>query len=164
MEKKGGYEKHGKEYIPLQAGNKTANRNYNQTNKNDADKEPEKTVRIQVKTHRDSNGGHPHGIFDTIDNRHISVGFTTSNKKGKNHGNIPLDKNPLEETSKEKNKKSYMRRQGTVDKVCNYTNPQEGEMTEKDYKKAKGIAQKAKVKYLQDKEARQNQATKPKSE
>lgn len=103
-----------------------------------------KTVSITVKTHNDSNGGHPHGIIDTVGKKHVSVGFTTKNKKGKNHGNIPLDINPLPN----KKKKSYMRRQGTVDDIKNYTNPRTGEMTERDYEKAKGIVQKAKERYL----------------
>lgn len=102
------------------------------------------TVKITVKTHNDANGGHPHGIFDTIDKKHVSVGFTTDNKKGKNHGNIKLGVNPL----KNRKKQSYMRRQGTVDNIKNYSNPRTGEMTEKDYEKAKDIAQKAKDKYL----------------
>lgn len=111
-------------------------------------------VTITIKTHTDKNGGHPHGIMDNIDDKHISVGFTTDNKKGKNHPNIKLDKDPLCG-----NKPAYMRRQATIDKKSNYSKPSTGKMSGEDYKKAKMIAEKAKAKYIESKVKKAQTAT-----
>ena len=45
-------------------------------------KPPKKAVKsndfvlITIKTHKDSKGGHPHGIIDNVEDKHVSVGFT----------------------------------------------------------------------------------------
>ncbi len=103
----------------------------------------DKTVPVQIKDHRDSNGGHPHIIVDDVDNNHVSVGLTTQKKKGKNHPNYPLSKSPLND-----GKKSYIRRQGTVAPKKEYNNPRTGEMTSEDYEKAKEYGERAKRRYL----------------
>lgn len=104
-------------------------------------------VRVIIKQHDDSNGGHPHVIVDDIDDNHVSVGLTTSTKKGKNHPNIKLDNDPLG-----KGKISYMRRQGTVDHHRQYHDQVSGVMSPKDYEKAKQIGEKEKQKYLRKKQ------------
>ena len=103
-------------------------------------------VRVIIKRHKDSNGGHPHVIVDDIDDKHVSVGLTTTPKKGKNHPNIKLEKDPLSE-----GKTSYMRRQGTVDSKARYYKPEQGSMSSDDYAKAKQIGEKAKRKYIERK-------------
>ena len=101
---------------------------------------------ITIKNHKDKHGGHPHVIIENIDDKHVSVGFTTKPKKGKNHPNYPLATSPLKD-----NKKSYMRRQGTVDSKKNYEKQRKGQMTAVDYAKAKEYGDKAKRKYLNKK-------------
>ncbi len=65
-------------------------------------------VPVQIKTHKDSKGGHPHIIVDSIDDCHVSVGVTHDNKKGKNATNYAMDKNILGGK-----KRSYMIGNGT---------------------------------------------------
>ena len=103
-------------------------------------------ITVEIKNHNDKNGGHPHIIVDNIDDKHVSVGLTHDKKKGKNHPNYPLQKNPLNE-----NKPSYMRRQDTVAPKKKYTGSRTGEMTSKDYTQAKAYGEKAKEKYIEKK-------------
>lgn len=103
-------------------------------------------VPVQIKTHKDSKGGHPHIIVDNVDNKHVSVGLSTHAKKGKNSPNFKLSKNPLGGSEQ-----SYMRRQGTVAHVSEYEKPCKGRMTASDYGKAKEYGDKAKRKYLDKK-------------
>ncbi len=101
-------------------------------------------VSVQIKDHKDNNGGHPHAIMDNVDNKHVSVGFSTKKKKGKNGGtNYAMDKSPLDD-----GKHSYMRRQAIVAPVSEYEKPRRGTMTSKDYERAKLYAEKAKQKYI----------------
>ncbi len=106
-----------------------------------------KGVTVIIKRHKDQNGRHPHVIVDDVDDKHVSVGLTTTPKKGKNHPNIKLDNDPLNE-----GKVSYMRRQGTVDDKANYSSSRKGLMSSKDYEKAKQIGETAKQKYLRKKQ------------
>ncbi len=103
-------------------------------------------VTVIIRQHDDKNSGHPHVIIDTVDDNYVSVGLSTTSKKGKNHPNIKLDNDPLGQ-----GKESYMRRQGTVDSQKRYHNPKRGVMSEKDFAKAKKIGEKAKKKYLRKK-------------
>ncbi len=108
-------------------------------------------ISVLIKKHNDKNGGHPHIIVDNVDNKHVSVGLTTQSHKGTgpNAGkNYSLGNNPIDENAEH----TYMRRQATVDNKSNYYNPITGKMTEKDYKKAKENGEKAKKKYLEEKE------------
>lgn len=101
-------------------------------------------VPITIKTHADKKGGHPHAILDEIDNKHVSVGFSTKKKKGKNATNYALEVNPLG-----KKEKAYMRRQGTVAPKSEYSaKSQKGSMSEKDYKRAREYGERAKQKYI----------------
>lgn len=100
-------------------------------------------ILITIKNHKDKHGGHPHVIIEDIDDKHVSVGFTTKPKKGKNSPNYSLAISPLND-----NKKSFMRRQGTVDSKKNYEKQRKGQMTPADYAKAKEYGDKAKRKYL----------------
>ncbi len=110
-------------------------------------KENKKLVEITIKTHADKKGGHPHAILDNIEDKHVSVGFTTKKKKGKNATNYELEVNPLG-----KEKKAYMRRQGTVAPINEYsTKTRRGQMTEKDFERAQQYGNKAKQKHLEKK-------------
>ncbi len=108
-------------------------------------------VPVTIKKHSDKNGGHHHVIMEDIGNKHVSVGLTTRETKGKNskHKNYPCLHNPL--GGKEN---SYMRKQGTVDYMKNYNKKQQGKMHPDDYVKAKQIAEKAKQKYTNEKTAK----------
>ena len=97
----------------------------------------------------DSNGGHLHIFVENIDDKHVSVGLTTDNKKGNNHPNIKLERSPIRIKEGEK---SYIRRQGTVDLINSYVKPRKGEITNGDYEKVKKIGEKAKNKYLSEKD------------
>lgn len=101
---------------------------------------------ITIKNHKDKKGGHPHVIIEDIDDKHVSVGFTTKPKKGKNSPNYSLAISPLND-----NKKSFMRRQGTVDYKSNYYDKRLGVMDKKDYVKAKEYGKSAKNRYLNKK-------------
>lgn len=106
-------------------------------------------VSVNIKTHKDKKGGHPHVIIDNVDRNHVSVGLSTKNKKGKgkNGGtNYALSKSPLND-----GKTSYMRRQGTVAPFGEYEKPRKGTMTPKDYAQAKVYGERAKEKYLNSK-------------
>ncbi|HAT83779.1 MAG TPA: hypothetical protein DE061_05740 [Clostridiales bacterium] len=119
--------------------------------------EVEPDVEVIISTHNDSNGGHPHVLMDEIDDNNVSVGLTTRPKKGKNHPNYPLEKDPTG-----KGKKSFMRRQATIDVKNNYKDPKSGAMAKKDYEKAKEYASRAKEKYIAKKEEnkKSNETTK----
>lgn len=108
---------------------------------------PAKLVNVSIKTHNDRNGGHPHVIIDDIDDKHVSVGLTHDKKKGKNSTNAKLTRNPLGGK-----KNAYMHRQGTVDSKKSYHGKREGKMSQEDYDKAKGYAEKAKRKYIAKKD------------
>lgn len=103
-------------------------------------------ISVHIKTHKDNKGGHPHVIVDNVDDKHVSVGLTTKKKKGKNATNYKLSVNPLGGKQQ-----SYMRRQGTVDDASNYHSPRQGTMTPKDYDQAKIYGNRAKQKYLDEK-------------
>lgn len=100
---------------------------------------------VTIKDHNDDKGGHPHVIIDDIDNKHVSVGLTTDNKKGQNSTNRRCEMNPLGT-----GKTSYMRRQGTVAPKREYDHKSErtGKMTVDDYAQAEIYAERAKQKYL----------------
>ena len=101
---------------------------------------------VTIKTHKDYNGGHPHAIMDNVDNKHVSVGFSTQKKKGKvkkSGTNYTMEKSPLDD-----GKQSYMRRQAIVASITEYEKPRRGTMTPKDYEQAKQYADKAKQKYI----------------
>lgn len=106
-------------------------------------------VPITIKTHKDSKGGHPHGIIDNVDDKHVSVGFTHDRYKGKGKksgNNYALESNPLGG-----DKQSYMRRQATVAPKSEYDSPRKGKMSIKDYERAKQYSDKAKLKYIDGK-------------
>lgn len=109
-------------------------------------------VPVTIKKHRDKNGGHNHIIMEDIGNKHVSVGLTTRETKGKSstHKNYKCEVDPLGS-----NKESYMRRQGIVDHRKNYEDKEKrGAMHPNDYVKAKQIAEKAKQKYTNEKTAK----------
>ena len=74
-------------------------------------------VTVLLKRHRDSQGNHNHVILEDIDDRHVSVGITTSPKKGKNSPNYKCQNDIIGN-----GKLSYLRRQGIVDLKTNYSN------------------------------------------
>lgn len=106
-----------------------------------------KNIAVNIKTHTDKKGGHPHVILDDIEDKHVSVGLTSSPKKGKNNPNYKLEKSPLDD-----DKISYMHRQGTVAPKKKYINPKKGTMTPGDYAQAKKYGETAKQKYIEKKE------------
>ncbi len=106
-------------------------------------------VLINIKNHKDQNGGHPHAIMDNIDSNHVSVGFSTKKKKGKRGGtNYTLQKSIFDDEQM-----SYMRRQAIVAPISEYGKLRQGSMTPKDYERAKQYAEKAKQKYLRNKKS-----------
>ncbi len=110
-----------------------------------------KLIFVFIKDHKDNNGGHPHVIVDNIDNKYVSVGLTTQRYKGKSPRagkNYSLKNNPLNE----KADPTYMRRQAVVDDKEKYYKPRTGKMDKEDYEKAKEYGEKAKQKYLDEKE------------
>lgn len=109
-------------------------------------------IPVQIKDHKDYNGGHPHAIMDDIDNKHVSVGFSTQKKKGKGRKsgtNYTMEKSPLDD-----GQQSYMRRQAIVAPVSEYEKPRQGTMTQNDYERAKQYAEKAKQKYITKKKGK----------
>lgn len=84
--------------------------------------------------------------MEDIEDKHVSVGLTSSPKKGKNNPNYKLEKSPLDD-----DKISYMHRQGTVAPKKEYKRPQKGSMTQKDYSQAKKYGEAAKSKYIEKK-------------
>lgn len=111
---------------------------------NEAKTAERKLVDVEIRTHKDAKGGHPHIMVDTVGDKNVSVGTTHDKYKGKKHANIPLEVNPLGE-----NRQAYMRKQGTVDKKENYSSTkQKGKMTVTDNVKAKQIGERAKQKEL----------------
>lgn len=142
-------EKRSKVPVKNNSGNQkafaTKNANAKKPNlvSNDKTKEIIPTVPVLIKDHGDKKGGHPHVIVDNVDDKHVSVGITSDQFKGKNHPNIKLEADPLG-----KQKLSYIKRQGTVDNVKAYKNPRSGMMTVNDHEKAQQIGAKAKAKYL----------------
>lgn len=105
-----------------------------------------KDIAVNIKTHTDRKGGHPHVILEDIEDKHVSVGLTSSPKKGKNNTNYKLEKSPLND-----GKTSYMHRQGTVAPKKEYKRPQKGTMTPGDYAQAKKYGETAKQKYIEKK-------------
>ncbi len=110
----------------------------------------EKGVPVRIKTHTDKKGGHPHVILEDFKDgkkdMHVSVGLSTKKTKGKGSKNYALEKSPLND-----GKTSYMRRQGTVDVKENYHKPRAGNMTPKDFERAKEYGAKAKKSFLRKK-------------
>lgn len=45
---------------------------------NKSTKKAKTDIPVTIKTHKDKNGGHPHIIVDNIDDKHVSVGLSTS--------------------------------------------------------------------------------------
>ncbi|MCL2630907.1 MAG: hypothetical protein FWD49_05235 [Firmicutes bacterium] len=110
----------------------------------------EKLVPVTIKNHRDKKGGHPHVVLGDIDNRHISAGLTTKPKKGKNTPNYALENDPI--GNLKESERAYMRRQATVAPKVEYDSPRKGAMTSKDHAQAKVYGERAKQKYLNEKE------------
>lgn len=108
-------------------------------------------ITVTIKFKNDKNGGHNHVIVDNIDDNHVSVGLSTKPKKGKNSPNYTLDISPLLD-----GQTSYMRRQGTVAPKKSYGKPREGKMTEKNLERAKRYGEKAKKKYIEKKNKKNN--------
>lgn len=108
-------------------------------------------ITVDMKMHRDNNDGHHHIIVDNYENKHVSVGTTTDPFKGKNHPNIHLGYSVLNNEQE-----SHMHRQGTVDLQSNYYNPHKGQMTLKDFERAKQIGEKAKLKHIAEQEKKKN--------
>lgn len=119
------------------------------TKKSGAGKQTKKSndIQVQIKRHDDKNGGHNHVIVGNVDDRHVSVGLTTKAKKGKNAPNYKLEKSPLQD-----GKQSFMRRQGSVYPKKEYYDARLGTMTKKDYAKAKEYGERAKQKYIAEKD------------
>lgn len=105
-------------------------------------------VQVRIKRHRDSQGNHHHVITEDFEDKHVSVGLSTKKKKGQNSPNYKLETSPLSD-----GKESYMRRQGTVDKQRNYFDERIGQMTPKDYERAKVYGERAKQKHLKNKKS-----------
>lgn len=103
-------------------------------------------VPVAIKTHHDKKGGHPHIIVDNVEDKHVSVGLSTKQKKGKNGTNYTMEKSPFND-----GKQSYMRRQGTVAPKNEYSGQRKGTLTPKDYAQAKIYGDRAKQKYLNGK-------------
>ena len=103
-------------------------------------------VSVLLKRHRDSQGNHHHVILEDIDDCHVSVGTTTSPKKGNNSPNYKCGTDILGNGAI-----SYLRRQGIVDFKTSYSDPKHGIMTEEDYIRAQIYGQRAKEKYLSKK-------------
>ncbi len=124
------------------------------TKKSGAGKQTKKSndIQVQIKRHDDKNGGHNHVIVGNVDDRHVSVGLTTKAKKGKNAPNYKLDKSPLQD-----GKQSFMRRQGSVYPKKEYYDARHGTMTKKDYAKAKEYGERAKQKYIAEKDKKSNE-------
>ena len=112
-----------------------------QTAGNGKQKQP--LITVEIKDHKDVNGGHPHVIVDSIDDRHVSVGLTTKKKKGKNSPNYALEISPLGD-----GKQSYARRQAIVAPRKEYEKPRKGKMTPKDHERITEYGQRAKQKYI----------------
>ncbi len=111
---------------------------------NNAKTAERKLVDVEIRKHNDAKGGHPHIMLDTVGDKNVSVGITHDKKKGKNHPNIKLERNPFGG-----NEAAYMQRQGTVDEKVNYSStPRTGKLTVTDNAKAKKIGEKAKQKEL----------------
>lgn len=106
-----------------------------------------KLIPVYIKNHKDKKGGHPHVIMEDIDNKHVSVGLTHDKKKGKNGTNYALEHNPLGG-----DRQSYMHRQGIVAPQKDYVKPRMGQMTPKDYARAKEYGARAKQKYIDKKD------------
>lgn len=106
----------------------------------------EQLVDVKIRRKQDTKAAHPHVITESFDDKNVSVGLTTQPKKGKGHNNYELANDPLGG-----NKKSYMRKQGTVAPKKDYGSLSYGKMTEKDYNKAKDIGKRAKEKHLNKK-------------
>lgn len=103
-------------------------------------------VDVLIKRHNDRNQGHYHVILEDIDDKHVSVGLTTDSKKGKNSTNYKMEKSPFKDSAT-----SYMRRQGTVANIKEYSGLYKGVFTKKDYERAKTYGNRAKQKYIENK-------------
>lgn len=107
---------------------------------------PAGLVTVEIRRHRDSQGGHPHVMVDKVQGKEVSVGLTHSRKSGKNTPNRKLEVDPLGGKGT-----VYMQRRGTVAPSKEYGTPKQGKMTPKDYKTAKATGEKAKQKHLEKK-------------
>lgn len=108
----------------------------------------ESTFSVPLKRHGDKKGGHWHVILETFSGHHVSVGTTSKKKKGKKaKGTNYLCDNDILGNGET----SYLRRQGTVDKVKKYHDNAIGKMSLKDYQQAKIYGARAREKFLQKK-------------
>lgn len=103
-------------------------------------------LQVRLKMHNDLKGGHHHVILEDIDDKHVSVGLSSKNKKGRNSTNYACENDVI---GNGKSDRSYLRRQGTVDFKNNYYDESIGHMTEKDLNQAKIYGERAKQKYLE---------------
>ena len=94
----------------------------------------------------DKKGGHRHIILDSIDDKHVSIGLTSKNNKGKGSTNYACETDILGT-----GKKSYMRRQATVKPKKKYSDPIIKFMSKKDYTRALVYGNRAKEKYINKK-------------
>ena len=106
---------------------------------------------VTIKNHKDKKGKHPHAIMDEIDNKNVSVGLTTDNRKGRNATNRKCEVDPLGT-----GKTSYMRRQATIASKREYDSESVrlGKMSISDYNQAEVYAERAKQKYFREKSAK----------
>ena len=105
-----------------------------------------KRKKITIRKHKDKNGGHYHVIGEELVNDYISVGLTTQSTKGSNskHKNYKLEYDPLGT-----NKKSYLRKQGIIDKKINYSKEtRKGSLSDKDYAYFREVIRKTKNKKI----------------
>jgi len=104
------------------------------------------SITVPLKRHADKNRGHHHIIYDSVDDKYVSVGTTSQPKKGKNSPNYNTHCDVLGN-----GKNTYLRRQGTVDNINNYFGSYSGKITSEAYEQGKKYAEKAKAKYLSKK-------------
>lgn len=96
-------------------------------------------VKVEIREHKDSKGGHPHIITHESKGRYASVGLTRQPKRGntkKAGRNKKLD-TPVGEA-----KESYMRRGGIVASKTEYGKPSKVKMTQGNHKLANYYGQK----------------------
>lgn len=107
----------------------------------------EPLIPVVIKRRNDNNYGHFHVIFDTFEEHHSSVGITKHPKKGKNSTNYDCKNSIMNNDIR-----SYARRQGTVAPVSSYSkNTYSGNMTKTAHEQAKKYAERAKEKFLANK-------------
>ena len=103
---------------------------------------------VPMKRHKDKNRGHWHVILETFSKHHVSVGTTSSAKKGKKAKGTNYR---CEQDILGNGQPTYLRRQGTVDPVTEYYGNAVGRITPKDFKRAQIYGARAKEKFLKKK-------------